>query len=222
MNSQEKIKSQGSIVEYDGLKWVKMPSGYYFVVRKNFDGQKNLHRYIWVKYYGKIPDGYQVHHKDKNKENNDISNLELLTNNEHAKRHSYKDDTERYLKQLEHLNKIRPKEVYQWSKEQDIEKREKHRAALKLAMSLIEKAERECKYCGKKFMANQFGVHSFCSNKCKSAWRRKSGVDNETRICICCGKQFLVNRHSRTETCDRHCSNVIRAKTLKARKDGVC
>ena len=45
------------------------------------------HRMIWEKYHGKIPKGYIIHHKDKNRLNNDISNLKLITRGEHSKIH---------------------------------------------------------------------------------------------------------------------------------------
>lgn len=45
------------------------------------------HRLVWEKYYGKIPDGYQIHHIDFNKTNNDISNLQLVTPLEHKRIH---------------------------------------------------------------------------------------------------------------------------------------
>ena len=37
------------------------------------------HVYIYQFHYGKIPKGFQVHHKDGNVLNNCIDNLELLT-----------------------------------------------------------------------------------------------------------------------------------------------
>lgn len=51
------------------------------------------HREIWEKYHNKIPKGYELHHKDENKLNNDISNLILVTRSQHAKIH-YKDRKE--------------------------------------------------------------------------------------------------------------------------------
>lgn len=48
---------------------------------------RHIHRLQWVKYHGEIPDGYVVHHKDENKLNWDITNLELITRSEHLKRH---------------------------------------------------------------------------------------------------------------------------------------
>ena len=46
-----------------------------------------VHRYIWEQLNGKIPDGYHIHHKDENKLNNSIDNLECISASEHAKLH---------------------------------------------------------------------------------------------------------------------------------------
>lgn len=45
------------------------------------------HCLIWEENFGAIPDGMQIHHKDFNKENNDISNLQLVTPLEHKRIH---------------------------------------------------------------------------------------------------------------------------------------
>lgn len=44
---------------------------------------KTIHRMVWEYYNGKIPEGYVIHHKDENKLNNSIDNLQLLTRKEH-------------------------------------------------------------------------------------------------------------------------------------------
>lgn len=48
---------------------------------------QHVHRVQWVKYYGDIPAGFIVHHKDENKMNWNIENLELLSRAEHIKKH---------------------------------------------------------------------------------------------------------------------------------------
>lgn len=55
-----------------------------------WNGERNilLHRYVWEKYKGKVPKGYQVHHKDENKHNYDIENLELLKISDHHRKHA--------------------------------------------------------------------------------------------------------------------------------------
>lgn len=66
----------------------------YLVFYKN--GKEILaHRMIWEKYHGKIPKMYVIHHKDRNKLNNDIFNLQLTTSSEHSKIH-YPDKKERF------------------------------------------------------------------------------------------------------------------------------
>jgi len=44
---------------------------------------------VWKQHYGEKPYGYHIHHIDGNKDNNDISNLECLSPDDHAKRHGY-------------------------------------------------------------------------------------------------------------------------------------
>jgi len=38
-----------------------------------------IHRLIWIYHYGEIENTYQVDHKDRNRLNNNIENLRLLT-----------------------------------------------------------------------------------------------------------------------------------------------
>lgn len=47
----------------------------------------HVHRLEWEKYYGSIPEECIVHHKDENKLNWSIENLELLTRAEHTDAH---------------------------------------------------------------------------------------------------------------------------------------
>lgn len=46
-----------------------------------------VHILVWEEHYGKVPDGYIVHHKDENKNNYLIENLELLSKAEHMRKH---------------------------------------------------------------------------------------------------------------------------------------
>ena len=47
-----------------------------------------LHRYIWEKQNGVISKGFQLHHKDYNKSNWRLDNLELVTQSDHLKIHA--------------------------------------------------------------------------------------------------------------------------------------
>lgn len=58
-------------------------------IRITHNGKLRMeHDVVWEKANGKIPDGHDVHHKDFNKQNNALENLELLTKKEHKRIHS--------------------------------------------------------------------------------------------------------------------------------------
>ena len=62
--------------------------GYYRITsEKEGNCHKLLHRLIFEDFYGYIPDNFIVHHKDGNKLNNCIMNLELISKNNHASLH---------------------------------------------------------------------------------------------------------------------------------------
>ena len=45
------------------------------------------YRWVWERANGRIPKGYQIHHKDLNPMNDALDNLQLLTNSEHKTLH---------------------------------------------------------------------------------------------------------------------------------------
>lgn len=47
-----------------------------------------LHRNIWEDIYGKIPEGYVIHHINGKKTDNNPCNLQLMSNGEHTKHHN--------------------------------------------------------------------------------------------------------------------------------------
>ena len=69
----------------DGLKFTIRYDGYYYCTTND---TLSLHKHNWIKKNGEIPEGYQLHHKDHNKLNNEPENMQLLTVSEHTKLHS--------------------------------------------------------------------------------------------------------------------------------------
>ncbi len=74
-------------IVYGDKKFTISKDGYY---RSTIDRKRHvsLHRYKWEKEIGDIPAGYDIHHRDGNKLNNEISNLECLPKSEHTKLYS--------------------------------------------------------------------------------------------------------------------------------------
>lgn len=74
-------------IVYDGRKWTINNMGYYRNTNRA-KGEYLLHRYKYIREIGKIPLNYDIHHIDGNKENNEISNLLLISKSEHTKLHN--------------------------------------------------------------------------------------------------------------------------------------
>lgn len=64
-------------------------AGRYKVIQVN--GKRIMYsRYVWEQNFGKIPTGMIIHHKNKNKLDNRIKNLELVTFTTHNRIHAHK------------------------------------------------------------------------------------------------------------------------------------
>lgn len=184
-------------------------TGYYLSTKiVKDDKRQRLHAYVWEYYNGDIAEGYEVHHKDEDKSNNQISNFIILLGLKHRKLHideHLKDDNWLAQARENMIKNVIPK-AKEWHKsEKGSEWHKKHYEKCK--DKLYEKKEYKCKNCEKPFMSIREG---FCSNNCKSMWRRKQGLDDESRTCIICGKQFTVNKYSKTQSCSFKCRGEVR------------
>lgn len=77
-----RTKNQLPFQILDGIKFSVRNGGYYGAT---VGDRKLMHRYVWEKHNGPIPEGYEVHHIDHDRSNNDISNLEIYTKSDHAR-----------------------------------------------------------------------------------------------------------------------------------------
>lgn len=181
-------------IEYHGIKFCRDDkTGYYLCSTI----RKRLHRYVWETEVGAIPKGYHIHHIDGNKANNDISNLALITASGHERLHG--QEQERKEKCRQNVKKATVKAV-EWHKS---EEGRKWHSQMKKGTT-FKKYPRKCLQCGNEFQGT---IRSkFCSNNCKSKYRRDIGADNVIRICQCCGKEFSVNRYAKNIYCSKECS----------------
>lgn len=163
------------------------------------------HVWVWKSNHGEIKKGLHIHHKDGNKSNNEIENLESITVKEHVSRHR---DEERIANSILNMHRIRPltkewhasKEGLEWHRQHGLKTWEE-RSPFTIS----------CKKCGKKSETKTFH-QDFCSNACKSSWRRQEGIDNEERQCVICKKKFKVNKYAKTRCCSRKCGFILRSQ----------
>lgn len=211
--NKELIESAPDVVTFNGVDYYKDSTGRYRNKKHHY-----LARDIWEYYNGPIPKNYHIHHIDRNTTNNDLANLMCVSEEEHIKIHK----------------EILTQDERDWSKENLLENaisasKRWHRSAegkqwhrdhaLKNRANGCYNKELVCSYCGKHYIGEPYsntGNH-FCSNKCKVAFRRASGVDDEPRVCECCGKTFMANKRKGVKTCSKECRYKMVARRLSER-----
>lgn len=196
---------------FDGIKFRKdMKTGYYLAGKPTHNGKRErLHVYVWRYFNGPVKDGYHVHHKDENKDHNDIENLTCIRGETHMKYHLLKYTANHREEMAENLVKYARPKASEWHKSED--GRKWHREHWAESLGTVQLKERTCTFCGKKYFTKRTEASRFCSNNCKAAARRKSGVDDETRKCQVCGKEYQTNKYSPARFCSAECRAVFRA-----------
>lgn len=192
------------------VKYYVQSTGRYLASTRKINGERLLHRQVWVQHNGPIPDGYVIHHKDHDWRNNDISNLECVEKGDHAKDHI----VERWLDEKQAqafrdgLEKAREAAKAWHSTPEGLDL---HRNNGRLAWENRQPVALKCEVCGSDFQAKRAEVAKYCSTACRmSVFYRASFTD--TRKCAHCGNEFAANRHRANRFCSRTCSARARHK----------
>ena len=188
--------------KFSGLKFYKG-------VGKSFCCTISIHRFVWTYFNGEIPDGYDVHHRDFNHDNNDIANLELVTKDAHQKIHAaVKVETQ-----------ARKKSTFTCAvcgREYEAANRGNNAYCSAECKKIAERARaaetKTCEICGKEFTTSDDA--KFCSRKCIG----ESFKRQEVKTCPMCGKIFSDAVSKRR----KHCSPECAAEALRKREIRTC
>lgn len=162
-----------------------------------------LHRIIWNYCYGEIPEGYEIHHADLEKSNNDISNLQIMTGHEHKKLHrKYAAKVTcpvcgKIFANRSHGSKFCSRQC----------------AGKARQMPTVEKI---CLACGKAFTTNRVEV-KYCSFDCYAEARGR--LPKQT--CLICAKVFSPKTIHQIY-CSPECKNKALSKPVITKKCAIC
>lgn len=110
---------------------------------------------------------YDVHHIDGDKDNNDISNLQLINKTKHAKMHAEKQSIEQIIKTCEYCGE-------EYKSSSNIAHRQRFCSAKCKARyrreNGLNNTTRICKNCGKEFICDICSRNKFCSRHCAGVY----------------------------------------------------
>lgn len=194
------------VVYYRGIKFTKFDSSeYYENSRYGY-----LHRFVWLCERGEIPKGCQIHHIDENKENNDISNLMLVTVSQHRHLHNPPQFSE-VSKQIlrDSINRNRDKLNEYHSSEQGRRQKSETAKQCWIDGKMKKPTEYVCEVCGKSYTKySRSAEHRFCSWQCRVLFENPE----QELVCPICGKTFIKPAGKIGVTCSKSCSVKLNHK----------
>jgi endogenous inhibitor of DNA gyrase (YacG/DUF329 family) len=153
--------------EFNGRLYRRYPDSPHSHLQRYYSragGHNFLHRDVWEHFYGAIPPGHHIHHKNGNHLDNSIENLECLSCEEHhAKHFEGRRERGRSPKQLAHLKSIQKKAIA-WHKSE--EGRAWHSLHAEQAYANRTTHTLACQECGESFKS-KFSNAQFCSRRCQ-------------------------------------------------------
>lgn len=188
---------------FNGRTYRKNKRGWYQSTRGT------LHRAVWKFHHGEIPKGYDIHHVDFDKSNNDVSNLRMLTRLEHRRLHSVAHEI---ICEVcgQPFNAVRAKycpKCRAKSKPKRLDEFVKLMNAAGRRIKSISNRLRTCEVCGKTF---EYKHNRTCSRECGAVLggRTNSGrekVERVITVCEFCGKEIRHRASNPQRFCSQAC-----------------
>lgn len=204
-------------IVWNGVKFYRYPDAVSPGARTYFTAAPvRLHRAVWEFHNGPVPHGHHIHHVDGDTANNDIANLECVPAGQHESDHWSPERRERARARMRDI--VRPA-ADAWHRSPD--GIAWHREHGRRVFSQREPQPYVCEQCAAEFATTKLGHVRFCSNACRSAWRRAAGLDDVDRVCGWCGAGYRANKHSKSKACSIACGRKLAwAKRRGVQPDG--
>lgn len=158
--------------EFNGKRYGLYKSNRYYRRTVSTNGKKttaSLHREVWEYHNGAIPDNLVIDHIDRDRHNNDISNLRLVT----WKGNRDNMSEENKQKSRDRLAKYNSLQTGKWWQDED--RKKKRAESLSSSWSTREPIQKVCILCGNIFYAKH-NVAKYCSKECRQENYFKNGI----------------------------------------------
>lgn len=192
-------------VEYCGRTWKRRPGSASRAARYYFkNGDRSLHRQVYIDFIGEIPAGFHIHHRDGNPSNNHPDNLEAISASDHAKLHdmgAMLQSLEKKPFTAERIERMREHGKRYTSTEQGMASC--RRGGQATASKLINRSA-ICPACGVEFTTRAIKP-GLCSSRCRMSQRVRN------RSCVICGIGFTIYGFEKSKTCSRECNYKLRS-----------
>lgn len=223
------VNNFNRVAEYANFnenKYYRIPKGYYKNTNRPYSF---LHHDVWVYHGNQLIQGLDIHHKDHDKKNNEIENLEQITKSNHTKHHLSSVSPKVFICKMcgtefesvsYHNNVLFCKSCYiihekqrksQWAKDNRI-----RLSAKSLANYHSEKYNeiRECEHCKSEFSVIKSSPQRFCSRSCTAKatnhTKQSDKYNSKKSIfkCPVCGKDYktYTTGVNHKKTCSKECS----------------
>ena len=156
---------------FNGIIFYKKKNGHYY-------SHTGIQRAVYNYYFGIVPSEIEIHHKDFNKNNNDISNLVALTKKEHQENHAQAHTGAFKIGNFvcRFCGKTFQAVITGNNKFCSATCRRNFKRSLDLEI-------RKCAFCGKKFRIDKYSDVKCCSVSCAQKLRHIDAY--ETKECPC-------------------------------------
>jgi hypothetical protein len=163
------MENPPKFIEFEGRKYCLSLGGkYYARYPWAGPGPTSLHRAIWEHHFGPIPDYHDIHHKDGDRFNNDIANLECVHRGQHHSDHI-----------KERIASGNPPVLSDAARAANHAYWQQHRTA---SIAALPRHEATCAECGRTFLTLQPKRAKFCHPNCQQTdLRRRRGMTVGTR-----------------------------------------
>ena len=189
---------------------------YHKTATRHYLYASSMHREVWKYHYGEIPKGHEIHHIDRNPENNAITNLQCLTKEEHNKRHKIKPRAFKHQCVCQVCGKIFLSTL---STSKFCSPNCRTRAHNQDSKNHSTKT---CPICGKSF-ATRHKEQICCSHTCASLFMHQNRRDknkSEVRACKHCGKLIPATESNGGQFCSDSCRWAYRKNN--ERENRIC